>query len=97
MLFWNVKLEFELNLKLKYFLVNLPFKLVLRRRKRSDCGVSYETLGISPLIEIGLVLASLSKYIDVVLQENPGLPVIIRGDFNARISDKNVIYENTLH
>ena len=47
MLFSNVKLEYKLNLKLEHLLLKLLLKLVLRRRKRSDCGVSSETLGIS--------------------------------------------------
>ena len=45
MLFWNDKLEFKLNLKLEHLLLKLLLKLVLRRRKRSDRGVSNETLG----------------------------------------------------
>ena len=45
MLFSNVELEYRLNLKLEYLLLKLLLKLVLRRRKRSDCGVSSETLG----------------------------------------------------
>ena len=46
MLFLNVKLKYKLNLKLKHLLLKLLLKLVLRRRKRSDCGVSSETLGV---------------------------------------------------
>ena len=46
MLFSNAKLKYKLNLKCKPLLLKLLLKLVLRRRKRSDCGVSNETLGI---------------------------------------------------
>ena len=45
MLFLNAKLKHKLNLKCKLLLLELLLKLVLRWRKRSDCGVSYETLG----------------------------------------------------
>ena len=46
MLFSNVKLKYKLYLKLEHLLLKLLLKLVLRQRKRSDCGVSSETLGI---------------------------------------------------
>ena len=47
MLFLNAKLKYKLNLKCEPLLLKLLLKRVLRRRKRSDCDVSYETLGIS--------------------------------------------------
>ena len=46
MLFCNVKLKFKLNLKLEHIVFKFLLKLVLRRRKRSDCGVISKTLGI---------------------------------------------------
>ena len=46
MFFWNAKLKYKLNLKCEPLLLKLLLKFVLRRRKRSDCGVSFETLGI---------------------------------------------------
>ena len=46
MIFLNVKLKYKLNLKSEPLRLELLLKQVLRRRKRSDCGVSNETLGI---------------------------------------------------
>ena len=46
MLFCNVILKYKFNLKLQHLLLKLLLKLVLRRRKRSDCVVSSETLGM---------------------------------------------------
>ena len=45
-MFLNAKLKYKLNLKCEPLLLELLLKFVLRRRKRSDSGVSYETLGI---------------------------------------------------
>ena len=42
----RIKLEFKLSLMLEHLLLKFLLKLVLRRRKRSDCGVSSETLCI---------------------------------------------------
>ena len=50
MLFWNFKLKYELNLKSERLLFKLLLTFVLRWRKRSDCGVSNETLGIQIML-----------------------------------------------
>ena len=51
-MFCNVKLEFKLNLKFEHLLQELLRKLVSKGRKRSDCGMRNETLGL--LIEVAV-------------------------------------------
>ena len=54
------------------------------------------TIYISPLVDMSIALESLSEHLAIVGQEYPSLPLIVGGDFNARISDHNIIDEQTL-
>ena len=49
------------------------------------------TIYISPIIEIEQVLGDLSEQSDIIMQEFPDMPLILGGDFNARIANENKI------
>ena len=84
MLFSNVKLKYKLNIKLQHLLLEFLLKLVLRRRKRSDCGVSSETLGIYRILTMYklLVEAYPFLYIAYKYQYLSSTQVVYETSFN---------------